>query len=225
MKTKISLLVFLSLTFMLNAQNNSTSVIDSLEVKSSKDYYDSYDHYINKVSIKFGAGVFIPQGQLQTYFGTAPMFEINANFPFEKGRSVEGVVQFVIPNQQEDFVYLRAIDTIQAKSTFMFNAFLRFKKRIVHTKTSEVNLGVGIGMSTINTDARNPFYSGDDGENKYEFISTFLLMPGIDWCHKFSENAELVFGVDLQYSPYKIEGALREDIGSIALIPKLMYRF
>ncbi len=225
MKTKISLFVLLTFGICIYAQNDSTSTINSVEVKSSKDFYDSYDNYINKVSIKFGAGIFIPQSQLQTYFGIVPMFEINANFSFEKGRSVEGVFQFIIPNQQEDFVYLRAIDTIQAKSTFMFNAFLRFKKRVVHTKKAEVNLGLGIGVSTINTDARNPFYSGEEGENKYEFISTFMLMPGIDWSYKFSENAELTFGFDFQYAPYKIEGALREDIGSIALIPKLMYRF
>ncbi len=215
--------ILIAFTFLVSFQGFCQN--DSIDVKNSREYYNAFDDYFKTVSIQFGAGLFVPQGQLQNYFGTAPLFELNANFPLKKGRSIDGVLQLVIPNQQDDFAYLRTIDTVQAKSTLMFNAFLRLKKHIHHSQDSKVNLGLGIGASTISTNARNPFYDGKDDENKYELITAFLLMPGVEWSHKFSKNNELIFSFEVQYSPYKIEGALREDIGGVALIPKLSYRF
>ncbi|WP_299338489.1 hypothetical protein [uncultured Psychroserpens sp.] len=219
MKTRVILLIMYCIVFVLPAQN------DTIKVTSSKQYYDSVDAYVKTITVNFGTGVFIPQGKLQRYFGNAPLFELNANFPLKKGKSIDGVFQFVIPNQQDDFLYLRTIDTVQAKSTLMFNLFLRFKKSMYNSQKSKVDFGLGIGASTITTDARNPFYSGEDDENKYELITAFLLMPGVELKHKFSEHTEFTFSFDLQYSPYKIEGALREDIGTLALIPKISYRF
>ena len=100
-------------------------------------------------------------------------------------------------------------------------------KALIRTNKSKISIGLGIGISSITTDARNPFFEGEKDQKKYELISSLLVMPnGIQWHHAFSENTQLTFAIeDLQYSPYKVEGALREDIGSMALIPKILYRF
>ena len=63
-----------------------------------------------------------------------PVLEVNANFPIKSGKSIDAVLQFIVPNQQDDFLFIRTIDTIQAKSTFMFNAFARFNKSINKNK-------------------------------------------------------------------------------------------
>lgn len=218
---KSQFIIYLMLLMCLK----SFSQKDSVSVKSSYEYYDAYADYMKKITFKFGAGLFVPQGNLKDYIGNAPVFEVNANFPIKSDRSIDAVLQFIVPNQQDDFLFIRTIDTIQAKSTFMFNMFARFNKRLIKTNKSSVTLGLGIGISSITTDARNPFFEGDKDQKKYEFISSLLVMPGIQWHHRFSENTQFTFGLDLQYSPYKVEGALREDIGSMAIIPKIIYKF
>ncbi|NMH88479.1 hypothetical protein [Flavivirga algicola] len=219
MKKELIIITVLICGLKLSAQT------DTLSVTNSKDYYDAFDGYLNKITFNFGIGAFVPKGNLKTYFGDAPLFEISVSFPLKKAKSLEAVFQIIIPDQQEDFLFLRTIDTINVKSTSMFNGFIRFKKSVQNSRKSKVNLGLGIGVSTITTNARNPFYNGRKDESKYEFISSLLLIPGLAWSYTFSEHAKFTLGLDLQYSPYKIEGALREDIGQIALIPKISYRF
>ena len=198
---------------------------DTIQVTSSRQYYNYIDNYLGGITTKFGAGVFIPQGNLDDYFGIAPLFELSVNFPLKRGKSIDAILQFIVPNQKDDFLYLRTVDTLRVKSTFMFNSAIRLKRLLYSSRLSKLNINLGIGISTINTNARNPFYSGADGEKKYEFISTLLILPGIEWSHKISNNLDLTFGFDFQYSPYKIEGALREEIGSVGLVPKLSCKF
>ena len=131
----------------------------------------------------------------------------------------------MIPNQVENFTYIRTIDTIQAKSQLMFNIFVKLNKSLKTTEKSELKAFLGLGASTITTNARNPFYSGAEGESKYEFISALLITPGIDYTFRISQKSKLVVGINYQYSPYKLEGALQENIGSSAIIPKLQFRF
>ena len=65
----------------------------------------------------------------------------------------------------------------------------------------------------ITTDARNPFYSGQEGENKYETVTAILFAPGFEYKHKFNEDAQFIVG------------AVRENIGGLALVPKIAYIF
>ena len=218
MKYQLLVSIILVMSLNINAQN------DSIPAETSSQNH-RYQDIFSKGSVKFGTGVFIPQGNLQNYFGSAPLFEINGSLPFSRGRSIDLALQVIVPDQRDDFVYLRTIDTIQAKSKAMVNFFLRFKKELYRSDKSHLNLGLGLGVSSITTDARNPFYDGDEGDNKYELVTAFLGLPGIEWTHSFSSNAEFSFALEVQYSPYKIEGALREDIGSVALIPKVLYKF
>jgi len=216
MRTKIIVLVLSVLSVAGFAQN------DSISTPKPQDFRDLGT---DGLAMRLGGGYFIPQGRLNEYFGAAPMFELALDFKLSDKKNFEVAAQFVIPNQKEDFLYVRTIDTVQAHSTFMFNFMGRFKKNLLVTTPSRIMLNLGVGVSTIITDARNPFYSGQEGEHKYESVSALLLQPGLAFEHKFSKNVTLLLGIDLQYAPYKIEGALQEDIGTLAYIPKLLITF
>ncbi|QHI36334.1 hypothetical protein IMCC3317_16960 [Kordia antarctica] len=209
MKHVISILVtvFLSLSFA-TAQNDSS-------------IFDSFDN----ATFAIGGGIFMPQGQLSNYFGTAPFLEISGNFPLRRKRAISLTLQVVVPNQKDDFLYRRTIDTIQAKSTMMLNFTVNFKKSLHTTAKGNLELKLGLGVSAITTDARNPFYSGDEGEEKYETVSAVLFSPGLEYQYKFSEGNKFVIGVSVNYAPYKVEGAVRENIGGLALVPKISYVF
>jgi hypothetical protein len=182
-------------------------------------------NYFDKISFSLGSGLFIPQGELKTYFGAAPVIEFNLNFPIKKNKSIDFVGQIIIPNQVEDFTYIRNIDTIQVKSTMMVNLFVKFKKTLKSFRNSTLKAYVGVGLSSITTNARNPFYSGGERESKYESVSTLLLAPGINYIFNMKSNTKLTIGINYQYAPYKVEGALRQDIGSSGIVPKLLFTF
>ncbi|CAM1372152.1 hypothetical protein [Tenacibaculum xiamenense] len=176
-------------------------------------------------SIKGGTGIFIPQGKLTKYFGVSPYFEITVDIPFFN-RDILGIsVQCAVPRQKDNFTYIRTIDTIKTRSTFMLNLVANLKKRVIETSKKRLDLNFGIGVSGIQTDARNPDFSGEKSQNKYEMVSSLLINPSIEFTKKMKSSNELTFAFGLQYSPYKIEGAIQEDIGGLALIPKLIYLF
>ena len=151
--------------------------------------------------------------------------EFNVNFPINKTKSIDLTGQFIFPNQVEDFAFVRTIDTVQAQGQMMFNIFLKFNKTVKTTRKGILKAFLGVGASTITTNARNPFYSGQEDENKYEFVSALLIAPGIDYKFKLKKNAKLAIGINYQYSPYRLEGALREDIGSSAIVPRIQFTF
>lgn len=203
----ILLFVFL-FTGLVKAQNQS----------------DSYSPFEN-ATIAIGGGIFMPQGNLANYFGTAPFFEVNGNFPLKRKKAIGLSLQVVIPNQKDDFLYRRTIDTIQVKSTMMINFTVDFKKTISASAKGSLDLKAGVGVSGITTDARNPFYSGDEGEEKYETVGAILFSPGLEYKYEFNEETKFIIGISMHYSPYKVEGAVRENIGGLALVPKITYIF
>ena len=204
----------------------SLQLLGQVDYKSPlNDTIPNDEDYFDRVTFNLGGGVFIPQGRLQQYFGTAPLLEFNFNFPIDKSKSIDIVGQFVLPNQVEDFAFVRTIDTVTAKSQMMFNFIAKFNKTLKSTENSKLKIYLGAGISTITTNARNPFYSGAEDENKYEFISAILIAPGIDYKFRVSDNAKLAIGVNYHYSPYRLEGALQEDIGSSAIVPRIQLTF
>jgi len=206
------------------------SLFLSVQLVYSQDDIDTTDDTVDDplfedIDISLGGGVFMPLGNLTQYFGTAPYFDLTMDYKLRGQKSIGFTMQFVIPNQKDDFLYRRTIDTIQAKSTMMFNIMGDFKKTIATSEKGYLSLKMGIGASIITTDARNPFYSGEEGESKYETVSAILFAPGLEYRHKFKEHAEFVVGLSMHYAPYKVEGAVRENIGGLALVPKIAYIF
>ncbi|RKE98348.1 hypothetical protein [Ichthyenterobacterium magnum] len=213
---------YIFILLSVSIYNSMFSQKDSIYVKNNDDIFIDY---FKGVTVNGGVGLFLPQRDLNNYFGIAPVIEIDVNFPIKEKTSIDLGLQFIIPNQKESFTYIRTIDTLDVKSQYMFNFFVRYKKRINQNLKSDLNFNIGLGVSTIATDARNPFFEGEKDQKKYEMVSAILVLPGFEYKCKFSKEATFIIGLDLQYSPYKIEGSVREDIGSIALIPKILYRF
>jgi hypothetical protein len=211
-------LLFLLCIHIAKAQDENPETNETIE---DTMFYDPFDHAVFTI----GGGVFMPVGDLSQYFGTAPYFELSTAITFKKKKSLGLTIQFVIPNQKDDFLYRRTIDTIQARATMMFNFTADFKKSLASSDKGNLDIKLGVGASVITTDARNPFFSGQDGESKYETVTAILFTPGLEYTHKFSEDAQFVFGLSMHYAPYRVEGAVREDIGGLALVPKIAYIF
>lgn len=218
-KITLSIFIFLGTTLFVFSQK------DSITTYHKNTYKDPLREYFKKVDFRIGGGVLIPQSGLKDFFGNSPMIELGAVFPLKRKKSLELAVQFVIPNQKKSFQYITVLDTINAKATFIFNPMLRFRKHLVSNYKSDLNISLGIGASILQTNARNPFYEGKKDDNKYEIVTAFLASPGIEYTHKFANKEHISIGLSFQYSPYKIEGALQEDIGSFFYVPRIAYRF
>ncbi|WGD35308.1 hypothetical protein [Olleya sp. YS] len=220
MKKLMLLLGLFSLVQFSIAQNETLYSITDTE------YNDPTVAYFKRVTFKIGGGVLLPQGDLKRYFGLSPLIELSLDFPVTETKSLELALQFVIPDQKESFVYVRTLDTINAKASFIFNPMLRFKKNLSQSKFSQLHLGFALGASVIKTDARNPFFTGNNQEEeKYETATAFLVSPTIDYVKTFKNNEQFTFSFGLNYTPYKIEGAVKQNIGSISFTPRIMYSF
>jgi len=219
MKTQIITITILFL-FVSKGLSQNDSII------SSTAYNDPYKAYFKTITFKIGGGLLLPQGQLKDYFGASPLVELSLDFPVTERKSLELALQFVVPNQNNAFEYARLTDTVQTKATFMFNPMLRFKTNLSRSTSNKLLLGIGLGASVLSTDARNTdFFDTSEDRSKYEIITAFLVSPSLDYVKTFKNNNEFTFSLALNYSPYKIEGALQEDIGSVALLPRILYSF
>lgn len=220
MKKLILFLLMLSFIKISNAQ------IETKSYANNETYYITSKEYFKRVTFKIGGGVLLPQGKLNDYFGVSPLIELSVDFPVTKKKSLEFALQFIVPSQKDSFKYVRTIDTIQAKASFIINPMLRFKKNLTPARGSKLEIGLGLGGSMIKTNARNPFYTGsEENDEKYEVVAAFLVSPSLDYVKTFNSKEQFTFGFGVNYSPYKVEGALRENIGSISFTPKLMYSF
>ncbi|WP_299519940.1 hypothetical protein [Winogradskyella sp.] len=220
MKNTITASLFFLLCINLMAQN------DSIVQSKNYNYNHLFNDYWKTVTFKIGGGMLLPQGELSKHFGPSPLVELSLDFPVTDTKSLELALQFVMPDQKQAFEYARLTDTVQTKATFLFNPILRFKKNFARSDSKKLLLGLGLGASVITTDARNTdFLDTSEDRSKYEVISAFLISPSLDYAKTFKNNNEFTFSIALNYSPYTIEGALQEDIGSIAITPRILYSF
>ncbi|MCT4630869.1 hypothetical protein [Winogradskyella sp.] len=220
MKSMIATSLFFLLSLSLIAQN------DSIIQRQNHNGYDLFNGYWKTVTFKLGGGVLMPQGELKNYFGVSPLIELSVDFPVTDSKSLELALQFVVPEQRQGFEYARLTDTIQTKATFLFNPMLRFKKNLIKSDHKKLLLGLGLGASVITTDARNTdFFDTSDDRKKYEVITAFLISPSLGYAKTFKNNNEFTFSIGLNYSPYKVEGSIREDIGGVAIMPRILYSF
>ena len=220
MKRIINTCLFLLVSLSTTSQN------DSIPKSYNYNRLDTFNDYWKTVTFKIGGGVSLPQGELQNYFGVSPLVELSLDFPVTDTKSLELALQFVLPEQRQAFEYARLTDTVQTKATFLFNPMLRFKKNVSKSDIQKLLIGIGLGASVITTDARNTdFLDSSDDRTKYEVITAFLISPSLDYTRMFKNNNEFTFSLSFNYSPYKVEGALQENIGSIAIIPRILYSF
>lgn len=195
------------------------------EVQQPESYTGIWEEGMQP-KFNFGAGLFIPQGKLSDFIDTSLLIDLELHIPAHRNHAFDLVLQFVIPNQTEDFLIQTSIDTIQARTSFLSNYFFRFNKNLLSEQSKQrLEIGLGVGGSTIVTDVRNPFFEGEDDQEEYESITTILITPGLKWKFKPSQDTLLTLGLDLHYAPYRIEGALEENIGGVAITPRILYSF
>lgn len=192
---------------------------------AQEDSQNNLNEYTPFTKFRFGGGIYLTQKKLNKFIGNSPFVEIDVNFPLKRKRSFDLAFQFVIPENQERFKFARVKDTLTAKSTLLFNGFIRFNKEIISHNKKALILSNGLGVSTITTDLRNPYYSGKEKENKYEFISSILLAPGLHYSISSSNYKNFKIGIEYLYTPYKTEGALLDNIGKSAIAAKFTYQF
>ncbi|MBV7269231.1 hypothetical protein [Winogradskyella luteola] len=215
MKNLITTCLFLLFCLNLVAQN------DSIPQERGYNYHDSFNDYWRTVTFKIGGGVFMPLGELKKYFNTSPLVELSLDFPVTDNKSIELALQFVIPKQRIPFQYVRDNEDIEAEASLLINPLVRFKKVLGNPNSSKFILGLGIGASVISS---NQKVNSSNNEDTYE-ITSFLVAPSLDYVKSFKNNEQLTLSFGIHYSPYKIRGAIQEDIGSIALTPRILYSF
>jgi len=217
MKTLIYILLMLLTVQGLDAQED--------EIQQPENYTGIWEEGMQP-KFNFGAGLFIPQGNLSDFIGVSPLIDLELHIPAHRNHAFDIVVQFVIPNQTEDFLIQSNTGSVEASSSFLANYFLRLNKNLLPVESKQrFEIGIGVGASTVVTNVRNPFFEGEDDREEYENITTILITPGFKWKFRPSQDTLLTLGLDLHYAPYRIEGALEENIGGLALIPRILYSF
>lgn len=227
MKT-VGTFIFLSLVLLqgLRSQDteNKAPVQDSIHTITANPYRLVKEGIEPRYSV--GVGIFIPQGTLENYIGVSPLVEVALHIPAHRNHAFDLAVQFVIPNQTEDFIIPTFSGIQNGQSFFMSNYVMRFNKNLLkEEKKQRLEIGLGLGASTLVTSLQSSFIEQQENLDDQQSITTFLVMPSIKYRLQPFNNTLLTMGIDLQYSPYRIKGALEENIGGLAISPRVTYSF
>ena len=222
MKTHFIFMIFILFTSLSISQSGFSNTS-----KVTNEYWD-YDEPWQRPKFELGLGVFIPQGNLATFINPSPFVDLGVYFPAKRNKSIALVLQLVDPSQNESFIVSNpdAIEQTEAiESEFIMNAFLRFSQNLTKkTSIHKLELGIGIGISTMFIETPFTFFNNDD-ENASRGLVSFLAAPGLHWKFKPTKNSHITIGTDIQYIPYNRKGAIDSDIGGVAIAPRVLYRF
>ncbi len=212
------------LLILILFRTTSWSQNDSI-VSSYDSYFDDVEAYLETTSVRIGLGAFIPFKTTTQYFKISPLIEINWNFPVGTDESIELATQFVVPQQDNAFLYRKGLDTLNGKATLMFNTLMKFKKDIRKTHNSIMDVGIGVGVSAIVTTVEKPLIDIKEDRSEYESLVSLLLSPELEYLYDINPKAQISLSFSVQYSPYKLKAAIDNDIGKWYCIPKMTYRF
>ncbi|WP_124979895.1 hypothetical protein [Nonlabens xiamenensis] len=220
---KYAVLLFFMSCVSINAQTQDLSadtvVQDSITTRPEHLYAED----LAWPYIKIGVGTWLPQGKMADFQETAFEFELSLEFPSEtKKRSFEFGIQFIPLNQQRNYTINTTDGPFGVRGTLMMNGFMRFKKYMFKSSKAHFEMGAGIGISSIFLDTVDV---QDEDILEDENTNTILFIPGLAYLYEFEDESKLILGIDLQYSPYQLEGSPISEIGSMAVIPKVSYRF
>ena len=224
---KTYFIVLLSFCTYISIGQSDSTAIQTTTQGATNEYWE-YERVLYPPKFEIGGGIFIPQGKLATFITPSPFIGVEIYIPTKRNKSIAIVSQFVLPSQEDRFIIENpnVIDQVEAvRSNLIINTFLRFSQNLIPIdNASKLELGLGVGISTMFVQTPFSFFN-DEGENANRGLVSFLIAPGLHWKFKPTENTDLTIGVDLQYSPYKLKGALEQDIGGLAISPKILYRF
>jgi len=195
------------------------------ELKDAQEESSAWDDGI-PARFNIGGGLFIPQGRLGDFIATSPLVEAELHIPAYRNHAFDLVVQLVVPNQSQDYVLQTPTGIFESQTFFISNYFMRFNKNLLSEEGKQrFEIGLGLGASTLVTEVKNPSLEGNTTKENFQSVTTFLIAPGLKYKLKPIGNTLLTFGIDLQYAPYRIKDALHEDIGKLAITPRLLYSF
>lgn len=219
MKAEILVVLFVIKSFIVFgqaelSQDNFGRYSSSLK---EKDYWQ-------QPSFKIGGAVLIPMGKLKEFTGVIPVVDLGVDVPLKNNKAIGLNIQYGVPEKTESFLYEEKNEVIETQIRSVFNVFVNFKKNLFEFENTHIDFGVGIGVSSFNTNVRNPDYDKENNNNKYESITALLFSPGIEFKQKVKKD-EFSISMNLQYSPYRASRGFVEDMGSFFMIPKIAYRF
>jgi hypothetical protein len=186
---------------------------------------DSFGSAIEQARVTIGGGMFMPMGKLSRYYGPSPFFELAVDYEVRGQKAIGMTFQAIFPDQRNEFVLQQINDTIDAKSTLILNFTFDFKKTLKTYPNGKLEVKLGVGGSIVTTDARNPLFRRDNEESRYEHFGSILFTPAFEYRHRFSKHAQFVFGLGINFTPYRVDNAVEDDIGGFALMPKIAYIF
>ncbi len=221
MKTYFLLLLIFFGNLVMCAQDNS---VESGVSGYSLSSIHNDNNYWQKVSFKIGGGFLIPQGKLKALTGGIPVVDLGVDIPLRNRKTIGVNMQYGVPEKVNNFPFQTNNGVVETQIKSVFNAMVNFKKGIFHVKNTHLDIGLGIGISNLNTTIRNPDYKKEEDASKYESIAAFLISPGLELKQRLKNN-ELSLALNFHYAPYRSSKRIVEDIGSLFLVPKIMYRF
>ncbi len=221
MKTNFLLLLIFLGNLVMCAQDNS--VESGVSGYSSSSIYND-NNYWQKVSFKIGGGFLIPQGKLKALTGGIPVVDLGVDIPLKNRKTIGVNIQYGVPEKANNFPFQTNKGVVETQVKSVFNAMVNFKKGIFYVKNTHLDIGLGIGISNLNTTVRNPDYKKEEDASKYESIAAFLISPGLELKQRL-KNDELSLSLNFNYAPYRSSKRVVEDIGSLFLVPKITYRF
>ncbi|PKQ43915.1 hypothetical protein [Confluentibacter flavum] len=192
-------------------------------IRTIDRYVDDFDEMIENISYRGGMGLFIPASN--QHFREAPFFEFNMNVPTSQVNSVEFAIQFGGWSRENNFTYVKRLDTLKGTSNIFFNGLIKLKKDIIFFNKSFIGIGAGIGISTIliATDVIEP--QNEDNQALYKGMTSFLLSPELEYIFDVTNKTQMSISFSVQYATYKLKAALQNDIGKWYYMPKITYRF
>lgn len=215
MKNIVTLIMLFALTSNTWAQYDSIPTIT--------EYKDDIDELFEQISYRGGIGLFIPASN--QHFRVAAFFEFNMNIPTGNNNSAELVLQIGGWERENNFTYIKRLDTLKATSRMFYNGLIRLKKDIIFFKKSFIGIGVGVGFSSvlISTEVIEP--ENEDDQAQFKEMNSFLLSPELEYVFNVTEKTQFSISFSVQYATYKLKAALENDIGKWYYMPKIMYRF
>lgn len=175
------------------------------------------------VSYRGGFGLFIPSSNEN--FRIAPYFELNMNIPISERNSIEFAAQIGGWDRENNFNYIRRMDSLKATSRLLINGLFKFKKDVIFFRKSFISVGAGFGASIVNINTVAFIFDEILEETPYETMSSFLLSPELEYVFDISERTQFSLSFSMQYADYKLRSALQNDFGKWYYMPKVTYRF
>lgn len=192
-------------------------------IRTVDKYVDDFDEMIQNISYRVGMGLFIPASNQN--FREAAFLEFSMNVPTSKVNSVELAIQFGGWSRENNFTYIKRLDTLKGTSSIFFNGLIKLKRDIIFFNKSFIGIGAGIGISSISITTDVIDSQNEDDQAQDKAMTSFFMSPELEYVLNVTDKTQISLSFSVQYATYKLKAALENDIGKWYYMPKITYRF